>query len=142
NRRGLADDRLDARSGIERGKGVLEDHLHGEPCLLCLRSVEIRPIPPIDQDGSIRRLEDAGDHAAKGRFSAPRLPDKTYDLAFGDGKIDVIDRVNDLVSQSRAQTRRDPFGKVKLARKTLTQLACFNDRRQRHTHAAPAWSSG
>src|SRR5690606_40352095 len=66
--RRFADDRLHARSRVEGGERVLEDHLHREPSLLRLRAVEGRAIATIDEYAAARRLDDAGDHAAECRF--------------------------------------------------------------------------
>src|SRR4029453_3449395 len=89
------DDVSDAHTGIERRVGILKDDLHVPPRLPHLRSritQDVR-VPKAHFPG--RRLDEAQDAAAGGRFAASGLADEPEGLSLFDRESDAIHRTSD-----------------------------------------------
>src|SRR3546814_3399870 len=86
NARCLADYVAHPHPGIERGEGILKDHLHLQRAVGRRGPLQRGNRRSTIMDGALRRLQDAGDDPAERRLSTARLADQTNDLAFGDGE--------------------------------------------------------
>ena len=102
----LGDDLADRHARIERGIGVLEDHLH----LLAhgdhLLAVERREVHALEADLARGRVVEAQHQAAEGGFSAAGLADQPQRLAALDGDRDVVDGAHQLVPAQEAHADR------------------------------------
>ena len=77
----LADDLADPLARVERGVGVLEDHLHLAPQRPHLAPREPGDLTALEADRARARLEQLQDRAARRRLAAARLADQAERLA-------------------------------------------------------------
>jgi hypothetical protein len=129
--RRLAHDLRDAQSRIERGVGILEDHLHGElpgAALLARHRRHVLAAPAHDARGL---RQDAGDDAAQGALAAARFTHQAHDLAFGHVEIDVGDRLHDGLVHAGAEGIGDPAREIDPLDEALGDAA---EREQRGRH--------
>src|SRR3546814_4648997 len=80
NARCLADYVAHPHPGIERGEGILKDHLHLQRAVGRRGPLQRGNRRSTIMDGALRRLQDAGDDPAERRLSTARLADQTNDL--------------------------------------------------------------
>jgi hypothetical protein len=89
----LGDDGVDPKARVERGIGVLEDHLDAAaqtaPRLSLLR---IRHRHPVDHDIARGRRQQADHHACDRGFAGPGFADEREGLALPDVEGDAVDR--------------------------------------------------
>src|SRR5690606_11800866 len=78
--RRLADNGLDTRARIERGEGILKDHLNREACRMCFRARKGISRLALEVHLTFGRHQQAGDHPAERGFAATRLADEPDDL--------------------------------------------------------------
>jgi hypothetical protein len=71
---GFSYDILDSHAGVERGIGILENHLHMAPLLFHLSLREGAEIDPLEENSPSRRLIETEKGAAYGRFPTPTFP--------------------------------------------------------------------
>ena len=91
---GGSDDGPHGLAGVQRGVGVLEDHLHvaaDQPEVLAL---QLRDVPALEEDGAIRGVEQAHGHPGQGGLAAARLPHQAQGLAGIDLQVDAVHRVH------------------------------------------------
>ena len=79
---------------IERGKRVLEDHLHVTPGPAQLKAAEGADVCPVELDFAAVGLDQAQDRAPAGGLAAAGFADEGEGLAGGDGEADVLDGVH------------------------------------------------
>src|SRR4029453_1944421 len=105
----LAHDPRDAVARVERGKGVLEDHLHPPAHLPQLSLALVGDVLAVKEDPARRRLVEAQDGAADGRLPAPGLADEAERLAPLDFQRDVVHRldVTDVAIEENAALDRE-----------------------------------
>ena len=92
-RDGLAD----RHTGVQRGKGVLENDLHIPAHVLHLRLVKGQHVLALEVHMAGCGLVQAEDGAAHGGFSAAGLAHHAQGLARGEGEADVVHRVEHAV---------------------------------------------
>jgi hypothetical protein len=90
----LAHDPRDAVARVERGEGVLEDHLHPASQLADASLAALGDVLAVKEDPAGGRLVEAQDRAADGRLPAPGLADEAERLAALDLQRDVINRLD------------------------------------------------
>ena len=90
----LADDLAGPLARVERGVGVLEDHLHLAPQRPHLPPREAGDLAPVEADRARGRLDQLQDRAAERRLAAARLADQAERLAAPDAEADAVDRAD------------------------------------------------
>src|SRR3546814_11746578 len=90
-------------------------------------------------DGALRRLQDAGDDPAERRLSTARLADQTNDLAFGDGEVDVIHGMRDLLDGGDAEAARQLLGEIGLLDEALRNVAALDQGSHRSGSGRFGW---
>ena len=138
--RRLAHDVGDPHPRIQRGEGVLEDHLHLEGRLVRGPGLRVGDAPAAEQDVPFRGFEDPRDHPPKGRFPAPGLPDEAHHLALVDPKAHPIDRVNDLFPHVGPEPAGDARREVERLHEALRDVADFDEGGLGHAHQATSGS--
>src|SRR6185437_5211086 len=123
----LANDVAHPHARVERGVGVLENHLDGELRRLALRRRQRGAVAPAIEDGAGARRHDAGDDAAERRLAAAGFADETDDLAGADDEIDRGDGVHDLLAHFRAELARDLLGEVERLGEALGNAAQLDE---------------
>ena len=92
---GLSDDVPDGHTGVQRGVGVLKDHLHFLPPGLKLFLGHMGDVLSVQDDLPAGGVVDTDDGPGAAGFAAAGFPHQTQGLSPGDGKGDVIHRVDD-----------------------------------------------
>src|SRR5581483_5848208 len=90
----LRDDLADGHAGIERGVGILEDHLHLLAHADHRLAVEPGEVHALEADLAGRRLVETQHQAAERGFAAARLADQPQRLAGLDVDGHVVDRAH------------------------------------------------
>ena len=90
----IADDLADALPGIERGVGVLKDHLHVAPQRPQGPLGELGELDALELDRPGSWLEELKDRAGERRLAASGLADEAERLALGDGERDPVHRLH------------------------------------------------
>jgi hypothetical protein len=105
----LAHDPRDAVARVERGEGILEDHLHPATQFADASLATLRDVLAVKEDPARRRLVETQDCAADGRLPAARLADEAERLAPLDLKRHVINRfdVADVAIEQQAALDRE-----------------------------------
>ena len=139
--RRLADDVLDAQARVERGVGVLEDHLHLEFGIARTIRRQGGDILALEQDGAVGRRHDAGDHPTECRLAAAGFAHQADDLPACYGEIDIIHGSHDLVPLcAGAKFTREGMGETRdgvVSRaEALRYAAQLDDRRGVHAGTA------
>src|SRR3954447_267363 len=88
----VTDDLPDPFAWVQRGVGVLEDHLHLPPQRSHLAAAEARDLPPFESDRAGGRLDQLQHRPAGGRLAAAGLADQAERLAALDPEADPVDR--------------------------------------------------
>ena len=129
---GLADDLADRHARIQRSVGILEDDLHlaAEPPELGL--VEVEHVLAVEAHRASGRLDQAQQHAARGRLAASGLADQRQGLAGLDGERHAVDGAH----RSQALAQHQPASD----REILDQVLDLEERHLTRlpTAAAPA----
>ena len=90
----LGDDAADAPARVERGVGVLKDHLDAPAQALALIGRgRIAHRDAVDGDRAGRGRQQADDHARHGRFARAGFADEREGLALADVEGDAVDRL-------------------------------------------------
>ncbi len=87
----VANDLTDPAPRVERGVGVLEDHLHLAAKGAHLPGGQPGDLPALEPDRPRRRLQQAHDRPAERRLATSGLADEAEGLARLDGEADVVD---------------------------------------------------
>ena len=104
-----AHDRPHRVPGIERGVGILEDHLDLAPQRAHPALPQVRDVVAVDHDLAAGRLVQPGQQAPGSGLPAPRFADQAEGLAPGHGQVDPVhgpDRA-DLVPEYHAAGHRE-----------------------------------
>ena len=88
----VADDLPDPLARVQRGVGILKDHLHLTPQRPHPPPREAGDLPTLEADRARSWLQQLQHGAAERRLAAARLADQAQRLAPADGEADVIDR--------------------------------------------------
>jgi hypothetical protein len=83
--------RPDGHPRVERGIGVLEDHLHPPPQLPQLLALVLADVDAVDQDISPIGLDKPDQAAGERRLARPRAAGDAEDLAAAELEGDVVD---------------------------------------------------
>ena len=94
----LADDVAHLHAGIERGIGILEDHLGLGTKRLQLPGLQRGDLAAVQPDAAAGRFDQAQDHLPERRLAGPGLTDQTERLPSVDLEIDVVDRAHDVLA--------------------------------------------
>src|SRR6201999_1004213 len=92
-----SDDRADRVPWVQRGVGVLEDHLDVAADLAHLAAPQTTDLAPVEADRTARRFQQLGDRAAGCRLAAAGLSDQSQRLAGADREthsVDGLDRTD------------------------------------------------
>ncbi len=143
----LAHAGADARGGVERGVGVLEDGLHLPSHRSQLAARDLGDVDAVEPHLARGGLDDAQDEAGERRLARPRLAHQSHRLAGFDLDVDAVDgpHVADRPPQEVALDReqlREALGADEEAR--VVHLGAHARRlgSRGHRHSAPAsWMS-
>ena len=102
----LAEDVADSLTGVERGKGVLEDDRHLAPHASHPAPTKAKDVLAPEVDFTRGRLDQAQDRSPQGRFAAPRLADEAEGLPLADGQIHAVHRA-DVTGDAADHARAD-----------------------------------
>jgi hypothetical protein len=83
-------DGADRVPGVERGVGVLEDHLDLAPYRAHLARPHMGDVVSVDHDLAAGRLVEPGQQAPGGGLAAPRFADQAEGLPLGHGQVDSV----------------------------------------------------
>ena len=89
---GLGEGGEDGHSGVERGVGVLEDHLEIEPAAAYGMAGEVGEVFAIEDDFPTGRALELHHGAGEGGLSAAGFADESEDFPALDSERDAIDR--------------------------------------------------
>ena len=105
----LANDPADTVAGVERGEGVLEDHLHPPAQRPQLPLAKVGDVAAVEDNPPSRRLVEADDRPADGGLAAAGLADEAQSLAAADRHRDAVDRpdVADVAVEDEAALDRE-----------------------------------
>jgi hypothetical protein len=123
----LADDFAGGHARVQRGVGVLVDHLHAPPVGQQGLALEMRDVLPVDADRPGGRLEQLEQRAPDRRLAAAALADQPQRLAAADLEAHAVDGM-DLARHAREQAG--------VNRKVLLEVGDLEQRGP--AHAAPA----
>ena len=118
---GFGDDVADAPARVERGVGVLEDHVHfpAQAGLGAGGGEGLAFEGDVAGGGAVEADGEAGD----GGFAAAGFADEGEGGAFFDGEGDVIDGAEGLAGEGREDALEEGAGDVEVAR----DVGCFED---------------
>ena len=106
NHHGLAQNLANGHPGIERGVGILEDHLHLPPEIMQAAPVQMCHILSVDADIPGSGFVDAHNGPAQGGLAAPGFADQAKGFAGFNGEGDIVDRMDQLFG------RKDALGDI------------------------------
>src|SRR3546814_4162196 len=89
----FADDLLDAHAWIERGEGILKDHLDSQRCFLGADLAVVPDRLAVEGETASGWRQNAGDHADRKRLAAAGFPDQAHHPARAAGTVDAVQRV-------------------------------------------------
>jgi len=98
----LSDDVLDPHTRVERGVGVLEDHLHLRTKFLHRMATIHEHIGAGEADLTAGRFDEPQETSRCRRLAGAGLPHQTQHLTLGHVERDVVDRAVDLFVTSAA----------------------------------------
>ncbi len=125
--RRLAHDLRHAQPRVQRGVGVLEDHLHGElPDAAFLPAIAATSWPRQVMAPALCG-QDAGDDAAERALAAARFAYQAHDFALGHVEIDVGHRLHDGLAHAGAEGVGDPAGDIDALDEALGDAAQGED---------------
>lgn len=104
---GLPDDLAHRHTGIQRGIGVLEDHLHIAPEVLHFAAGEFGDILAHELDLALGGLIDLHQGAAQGALAAAGFTYQAKGLVFHHLKGDIVDRLDGLLFSKQATAYRE-----------------------------------
>src|SRR2546429_1870425 len=90
----LGDERPDCITRIQRGKGVLENHLHALPCQSQFLTAHSSQILIAKQNLPSRRFIQSHDGTANGRFPGTTFAYQPQGLSALDAETDAVDRTH------------------------------------------------
>src|SRR3546814_19219572 len=102
----FADDLLDAHAWIERGEGILKDHLDSQRRFLGADLAVVPDRLAVEGETASGWRQNAGDHAPEGRLAAAGFADQADHLAGAAGEVDAVDGGQDLPPTRSAQDLR------------------------------------
>ena len=95
----LADDLAHGHARVQRGIGVLEDHLHAPGVALEIRGpVPLRQGLALEGHRAPGLVVQAQDGLAEGGLARPAFPHQPHDLLLGDGEADIVHRLHPLIA--------------------------------------------
>jgi hypothetical protein len=111
-RQRAADDVDHLHARVERGVGVLKNHLQifSEPAHFAHR--ELQDFPSLEVDFPVRGSDQARNQPGRRRFSTAALSDQTERLSFRHGKGDLIHRFQGL--SSRHEPAHEPAAQIEI----------------------------
>src|SRR3546814_16303135 len=104
----FADDLLDAHAWIERGEGILKDHLDSQRRFLGADLAVVPDRLAVEGETASGWRQNAGDHAPEGSLSAAGFAEQADHRAGADGEVDAVDGVPDLLHPRRPHALRTP----------------------------------
>ncbi len=108
-------------AGIERGLGILKDHLQITPPSAKLPPCQGEEVEPREADRPRRGLDQARDQTTEGRLAATRFPDQSERLSGFEVEIDVGDRAHPRTRSAKPSGTRPEL---------LAELTHFEQRAQ------------
>ena len=96
-----ADDLLDGLVGVERGEGILKDHLHPGAEAAEVRGRQREQVDAVKPDAAAGRLFEAADEATECSLAAAAFADEAEGLAASDLERDTVDGPQDALLASR-----------------------------------------
>src|SRR5581483_2089487 len=90
----FTDEVAHAHARIERADRVLEDDLHVAASRLQLAARERRQLEALEEDLSLRRLDEAEERPPERRLAAPGLADEADGLAAAHLEVDAVHRLH------------------------------------------------
>src|SRR3546814_17833643 len=97
----FADDLLDAHAWIERGEGILKDHLDSQRRFLGADLAVVPDRLAVEGETASGWRQNAGDHAPEGRLAAAGFADQADHLAGAAGAVDAVAGVHALLPPRR-----------------------------------------
>ena len=110
----FADRAADRMSRVERGEGILEDHLHSASQRPQLGLAQVRDVGSLEQHAPAGRLVQPEHRPTDGRLPATRLTDEPDRLAALDRQRDAVDGLDvaDVAIEEDSTLDREPDTKV------------------------------
>ena len=132
---------------VQRGVGVLEDHLDVTAQRPHLPGPQVRDVVAVEHDAARGRLEQPGEQPPGRGLAAAGLADHAQRLAGGDGEADVVDRLHraDLLPPDDAPGDREMLGQpgdLEEGAARVVHGAERAGRAHRGAHASPWGAAG
>jgi hypothetical protein len=128
-----------AQPRVQRGEGVLEDHLRLKPHGLARRGVQLLQAAAVPQDLALAGRMQAGDETGQRGLAAPRLADQAHDLAVVHLQVHTVHRMHRLVARRAAERPHETGRQVGLLLEALADLAQLQQRRLQDIAPCCGW---